>query len=246
MPTPRIGLTSYRESAQWGVWHASADLVPTSYSDAVRLAGGAPMLLPPGGSAAEAQAVVQGLAGLVLTGGADVDPVRYAAPRDEHTGPARTDRDEWELILIQAAQAAGRPIFGICRGLQVLNVAFGGTLTQHLPDLVGTDEHCPTVGTHGAHDVRIADSGLVAAAMSGPRVSVATYHHQAIERLADGLIASAWADDGTIEAIEGPGAPWVVGVQWHPEVAGADALFEHFIAACAQNSSERAGAGGTR
>jgi putative glutamine amidotransferase len=252
MPTPRIGLTSYREIAEWGVWHESADLLPASYVDAVRRAGGAPMLLPPGGSPAEAEAVVSGLDGLLLAGGADIDPGRYGAAREGRTGPARPDRDGWELALIAAALPLGVPILGVCRGLQMLNTALGGTLVQHLPDVVGSEIHCPTVGVHGTHDVRIAADGRVAAAMSeavsASHVSVATYHHQAIERLAEGLTAVGWAEDGTIEAVELPGSPsspssqWVVGVQWHPEVGGAGALFEHFVAACAREVA----AGGSR
>jgi gamma-glutamyl-gamma-aminobutyrate hydrolase PuuD len=231
MPTPRIGLTSYREPARWGVWSEPADLLPANYADAVRHAGGAPLLLPPGGSGAEAEAVVAGLAGLLLAGGSDVDPGRYGAERDEHTGPARSDRDGWELALIAAGRPAGIPILGVCRGLQVLNVSMGGTLVQHLPDVVGHEGHCPTVGVHGRHGVRLA-AGRVATAM-GPAATVATYHHQAIDRLADGLMAVGWADDGTIEAVEGAAAqPWLVGVQWHPEVDAAGRLFEEFVAAC--------------
>jgi putative glutamine amidotransferase len=245
MPTPRIGLTSYREIAEWGVWHESADLLPATYVDAVRRAGGAPMLLPPGGLAAEAEVVVSGLDGLLLAGGADIDPGRYGATREGRSGPPRPDRDSWELALIAAALHLGVPILGVCRGLQMLNTALGGTLVQHLPDVVGSELHCPTVGVHGTHDVRIADSGRVADAMPQSPVCVATYHHQAIERLAEGLMAVGWAEDGTIEAVEMPGSaasPWVVGVQWHPEVGGAGALFEHFVAACRRELA----AGGAR
>ena len=233
MPTPRIGLTSYREVAEWGVWQQSADLLPATYAEAVRRVGGAPLLLPPGGAEAEAHAIVAGLDGLLLAGGSDIDPLRYGAERDPHTGPPRGDRDGTELTLLAAALAAGLPVLGVCRGMQVLNVYFGGTLIQHLPDVVGSEVHCPTVGAHGEHSVRMADQGRVAAAM-GARADVATYHHQGIERLGEGLVAVGWADDGTIEAVEVAGEPWVVGVQWHPEVSGAGELFEHFIAACSR------------
>ncbi len=215
---PRIGLSTYRDPARWGVWDEPADLLPASYARAVSAAGGAPMLLPPG-SPASVRSVLDGLHGLIIAGGADVDPHRYGAAREPNTGPAATDRDGWELALTEAALAIGLPLLAICRGLQVLNVALGGDLVQHLPDRIGTELHCPTVGVHGRHRVELA-AGSLLASVFGSDAEVATYHHQAVNRLGDGLAATGWSADGVIEAAEGTGQNWIVGVQWHPEVAG--------------------------
>jgi gamma-glutamyl-gamma-aminobutyrate hydrolase PuuD len=231
---PRVGLTTYRETAAWGVWNEAADLLPTSYCDAVALAGGLPLLLPPAAlddAARSADTVLDGLHGLALAGGADVDPVRYRAARDEHTGPARANRDTWEIALTRAALDRGMPVLAICRGMQVLNVALGGDLVQHLPDAVGHFAHCPVVGQHGRHAVALAADSTIAG-LIGTSAQVPTYHHQAVDRLGTGLIASGWADDGVVEAVERPGPHWVVGVQWHPEVADGAPLFRGFVDAC--------------
>jgi putative glutamine amidotransferase len=230
-------LSTYRDPARWGVWDEPADLLPTSYARAVTGAGGAPMLLPPG-SPASVRSVLDGLHGLIIAGGADVDPQRYGADRGASTGPAAADRDGWELALVTIALEIGLPLLAICRGLQVLNVALGGDLVQHLPDLVGTDLHCPTVGRHGRHQVELA-AGSLLAEVFGPAAEVATYHHQAVNRLGDGLVATAWSADGVIEAAEGTRQNWIVGVQWHPEVAEYEpdsdgvALFETFVQSAA-------------
>ncbi|MCU1624510.1 MAG: gamma-glutamyl-gamma-aminobutyrate hydrolase family protein [Frankiales bacterium] len=233
-PTPRIGLTTYRESAAWGVWNESADLLPTSYAQAVANAGGVPFLLPPTSTDLEHAAAtsLDGLHGLVLTGGPDVDPSRYAAAPHEQTGAPRTERDDWETCLAHAALGRAMPVLAICRGMQVLNVALGGDLVQHLPDVVGTDEHRPTVGRHGTHDVRLATGSRVGELL-GDDKSVPTYHHQAVHNLGAGLVATAWAADGTIEALEHSGSDWVVAVQWHPEVRDGAPLFAGFVAAAA-------------
>src|SRR6478752_1553096 len=154
-PIPRIGLTTYREPAAWGVWNEPADLLPATYAEGVRVAGGVALLLPPGDVESVA-AALDGLDGLLLAGGADVDPGRYRAVREPATGPARPDRDEWELALTRAALEGDLPLLAVCRGMQVLNVALGGDLHQHLPDVVGSQLHCPTVGAHGRHNVRLA------------------------------------------------------------------------------------------
>ncbi len=242
---PRIGLTTYREPAAWGVWNEPADLLPVSYSDEVSAAGGVAMLLPPARRAdvdSAARAALDGLHGLALTGGADVDPLRYGAARDPHTGPARPDRDEWEILLAQAALERGMPILAICRGMQVLNVALGGDLVQHLPDTIGSDAHCPVVGEHAKHDVRLVPDSRVGELL-GQRATVATYHHQAVDHLGAALAAVGWADDGTVEAVEHERADWVVGVQWHPEVRDCGPLFAGFVAACLRTRADSAGVG---
>ncbi|MCX4630816.1 gamma-glutamyl-gamma-aminobutyrate hydrolase family protein [Streptomyces sp. NBC_01443] len=211
MPRPLIGITTYvEESTRYGVWDVPTSLVPTGYYELVQAAGGAAVLLPPDepGSAAE---VLSRLDGLVVAGGPDVDPVRYGAERDPRTGAPATQRDEWELALIEAALAAGMPVLGICRGMQALNVALGGTLVQHI------DGHAVAPGVMAWHPVRpVPDTRY--AALVPEEAEVPTYHHQAVDRLGRGLIASAHAVDGTVEAIELPDpAHWVLGVQWHPE-----------------------------
>jgi putative glutamine amidotransferase len=232
---PRIGLTTYRETASWGVWNEAADLLPSSYADAVTMAGGVPLLLPPAALdelPAAVEAALDGVHGLALAGGPDVDPRRYQAERDPHSGPARPNRDAWEIQLARDALARGMPILAICRGMQVLNVALGGDLIQYLPDVVGHDDHCPVVGRHGKHDVILAPEGRVGALL-GERATVATYHHQGIDRLGQDLVPIGWAIDGIVEAVEHTGANWVVGVQWHPEVHDGGPLFRGFVGACA-------------
>jgi gamma-glutamyl-gamma-aminobutyrate hydrolase PuuD len=229
---PRIGLTTYRERAAFGVWDETADVLHASYADAIHAAGGVPMLLPPTIVDADlepaAEATLDGLHGLVLTGGADVDPDRYAAARDEHTGATRADRDSWEIELVGAALRRDLPLLGVCRGMQVLAVALGGTLVQHLPDIVGTDVHNPIIGVHARHGVRLADGSGVAAIV-GPTAVVATHHHQAVGRLPERAIATGWADDGTLEAFDVCDATWALGVQWHPEVHDGQALFSALV-----------------
>jgi putative glutamine amidotransferase len=232
---PRIGLTTYREPAAWCVWTEPADLLPATYAAGVRAAGGVALLLPPG-EPDTATTVLDAVHGLLLAGGADVDPARYGADRHPATGPARADRDEWELALAREAIARDLPVLAVCRGLQVLNVALGGDLRQHLPDDVASDLHCPTVGVHGRHAVVLAGDSVLAGVF-GERAEVATYHHQSVDRLGADLVATGWADDGVVEAVELAGRTWVIGVQWHPEAHAGEALFEAFVAASAAHAS---------
>src|SRR3984957_18941294 len=147
--TPVIGITAYDDEASWRNWKARAAMLPYAYVDAVRQGGGRPVLLPPGEDKAEASATVAGLDGLVVSGGPDVDPVRYGQPRHPRTQPPVTLRDEWDLAVTGAALAQGVPLLAICRGMQVLNVCRGGTLHQHVPDLVGHERHEGTPGVYG-------------------------------------------------------------------------------------------------
>ncbi|MFF9032258.1 gamma-glutamyl-gamma-aminobutyrate hydrolase family protein [Streptomyces iakyrus] len=206
-----IGVSTYLESgARWGVWELEAALLPVGYPRLVQRAGGLAAMLPPDDPERAAQAVAR-LDGLVIAGGPDVEPVRYGAEREERTGPASPDRDAWELALIDAALAAGVPLLGICRGMQLLNVALGGTLVQHI------DGHAEVVGVFGGHAVKPVPGSLYAGVVP-EETFVPTYHHQAVDRLGEGLIPSAYAADGTVEAVELPSANWVLGVQWHPEM----------------------------
>ncbi|MFJ9724313.1 gamma-glutamyl-gamma-aminobutyrate hydrolase family protein [Streptomyces sp. NPDC101209] len=209
---PLIGVSTYLEAgARWGVWELEAALLPAGYPRLVQRAGGLTAMLPPD-APEHAAATVARLDGLVIAGGPDVDPERYGAERDPRTGPPAPARDTWELALIEAALAARLPLLGICRGMQLLNVALGGTLVQHL------DGHAVEVGVFGRHPVKPVP-GTRYAEIAPEEASVPTYHHQALDRLGTGLMPSAYAADGTVEAVEVPTADrWVLGVQWHPEM----------------------------
>jgi len=209
---PLIGVSTYLEAgARWGKWELEAALLPVGYPRLVQRAGGLVAMLPPD-SPELAAATVARLDGLVIAGGPDVEPVHYGAEPHPRTGPPARARDAWELALIDAALAARVPLLGICRGMQLLNVAVGGTLVQHI------DGHAEVVGVFGRHPVKPVP-GTRYAEIAPEEVSVPTYHHQAVDRLGSGLMPSAYAADGTVEAIEVPSADcWVLGVQWHPEM----------------------------
>ena len=227
---PLIGISSYLDTAAWGVWRQPAALIPQSYVDGVAGAGGLPVLLPP--QARGAARVVAALDGLLLAGGPDVDPARYGRPPHPRTGPPATARDAWEFALLDAALARGIPVLGVCRGMQVLNTALGGTLVQHLPDRVGHTGHQPARATFGPQTVRVRPDAVLGPVLGGA-ATVRCYHHQAVDRLGTGLLPAAWAEDGTVEAVELPGRRFTVGVQWHPETDGRDPrLFRAFAAAC--------------
>ncbi|MCF3183103.1 gamma-glutamyl-gamma-aminobutyrate hydrolase family protein [Streptomyces polychromogenes] len=227
MPRPLIGITTYvEESTRYGAWDLPTSLVPSGYYELVQAAGGAAVLLPPDDTDRAAE-VLGRLDGLIVSGGPDVDPVRYGAPRDPRTGAPATVRDEWELALIQAALTGGLPLLGICRGMQALNVALGGTLIQHI------DGHVHTPGVTSWHPVTPV-TGTRYAELVPEVADVPTYHHQAVDRLGRGLVVSAYAEDGTVEAIEDPDrSNWVVGVQWHPERDKDTRVMASFIEAAA-------------
>jgi putative glutamine amidotransferase len=227
---PLIGISTYLEAgARWGVWELEAALLPAGYPRLVQRAGGVAVMLPPD-EVLRAADVVSRLDGLVIAGGPDVEPVRYGAERDPRTGPPARARDSWELALIDAALAARVPLLGICRGMQLLNVALGGTLVQHL------DGHAEVVGVFGHHPVKPVPGTRYAAAVP-EETSVPTYHHQAIDRLGSGLLPSAHAADGTVEAVELPPADgWGLGVQWHPEM-GEDLRVMRALVEAAEGSA---------
>ncbi|MEO5710774.1 MAG: gamma-glutamyl-gamma-aminobutyrate hydrolase family protein [Nocardioidaceae bacterium] len=232
---PLIGLSTYREQARWGVWDQPADLLPTTYADAVSRAGGVPVLLPPQ-DAVHAVAVVGRLDALVVTGGADVDPGRYDAEPHPQTVSWRTDRDAWELALLDAADARGLPVLGICRGMQVMAVHAGGSLVQHLPEAVGHETHSPGGDTFGDVHVEIRP-GTRLQLLVGDAGLVACHHHQAV-REHPGYEAAAYASDGTLEAMEAPGDRFEVAVQWHPETRADAGLFAGLLAAAVQRLTQ--------
>ena len=212
--TPVVGITAYVEPARWGVWDTRAVLIPEGYVRMVREAGARPIVLPP--SPDDAADLVRRLDGLVLAGGADIGPAHYGAPAHPAT-KTRPDRDSGELAVLAAALDADLPVLGVCRGMELLAVAFGGTLTQHLPDVLGNERHQPSPGVYGAHPARFAP-GSRAAAIFGEVADVNSYHHQAVDDPGS-LTVTGWADDDVIEAVEDPARRFVLGVQWHPEEA---------------------------
>lgn len=228
---PLIGLSTYRQRTVSGVWDVHASFLPEVYLDGVTMAGGIATLLPPQPVDADIAArVLDVLDGLIITGGKDIDPATYGQqPHPATEEPAR-DRDVWELALIDAALHRGMPVLGICRGAQVLNVALGGTLHQHLPDVIGHGGHRQGDAVFAESTVRTVDGSRLAALL-GPGVQAQCYHHQAIDRLGDGLVISA-TSEGVIEAVEMPGRHFVVAVQWHPEETLEDLrLFDGLVAA---------------
>jgi gamma-glutamyl-gamma-aminobutyrate hydrolase PuuD len=228
---PLIGITTYRQEAQWGVWQRPAALLPVGYVDAVAEAGGVPVLLPP--VELGAPEVVAALDGLILSGGADLDPTGYGAAPHPETGEPQRLRDAWDLAVLQSGLERDLPVLAICRGMQVLNVASGGTLHQHLPEAIGHDGHRRQLGRFDSRAVRV-QSGSRLQAILGDNAPVSCSHHQGVDRIGDGLVPVAWdAQDGTVEAMELADRDFVVAVQWHPEEGGQDRLFGALLAAAA-------------
>jgi putative glutamine amidotransferase len=214
------------------VWQqVPAVLVPAAYVQALRRAGARVLLLPPerGLTGEDAHDLLSRVDGLVVAGGADVAPERYAAVPHPLSQRPREDRDDAEVALVTAAGAVGLPVLGVCRGMQVLAVAGGGTLDQHLPEVVGHNGHSPAVDGYGTHGVALAEGSWLRTVL-GARIDVPTHHHQGV-RSHPGLVATGWADDGVVEAVEGPGPHLRIGVQWHPEVDEDPRLFDAFVAA---------------
>jgi putative glutamine amidotransferase len=225
-PRPLIGITSYVEQAKWGVWDMKAALVPYSYVQQVNDAGGRAVLIPPASESAE---VLRALDGLLLAGGADIDPDRYGAEPHPETVGLRPERDEGEIQLLEAALSQDLPVLGICRGMQLMSVAAGGRLHQHLPDLVGHEGHRPEVGVYGEHPVRINPTSQLGGIL-GDAATVRSYHHQGVSD-AGKLTVVGWAPDDTVEAVEDPSRRFAIGVLWHPEVSDDPRIFEALVAA---------------
>jgi putative glutamine amidotransferase len=234
---PLVGVTSYAPAAvRWGPWHETAVIVPDSYVRALRRAGARPLIVPPDEPSAEQ--TLDLLDGVVFSGGTDVDPATYGAELAPSTDEPATERDRAELALLAAALARDMPVLAVCRGSQLLNVARGGDLVQHLPDQVGHEGHRPQPGTFADHDVEVkAESRL--GGILGPRVPVKSHHHQGFGRLGRDLHPVAWADDGTVEAVEDASQRFALGVLWHPEEGEDQALFDELVASASAYRTAR-------
>jgi putative glutamine amidotransferase len=222
-----IGITTYAQEASWGVWKLPAALIPLDYVDAVERAGGRPVLLPP--SDEGVSETLDALDGVVFSGGADVDPALYGADAHPETDAPHARRDAGELALLAAALERDMPVLAVCRGAQLLNVARGGDLVQHLPETLGHDDHKQVPGAFVEHPIEVKE-GTRLASMLGARCDVTSHHHQGFGRVGEGLVPAAWAEDGTLEGFEDPSQRFTVGVQWHPETSEDGALFENLVA----------------
>jgi putative glutamine amidotransferase len=230
MTRPLIGITSYRENASWGAWReVDAVLVPADYVESVRAGGGTPLVIPPLGPGDDPAAIMQRLDGLVLAGGADVNPSRYSAEPDPATTSWRDDRDVSEMALLNAADDLALPVLGICRGMQVMAVTAGGALLQHVPDVTGHHRHSPGADAYGATEVRTTPGSQLASIL-GDTFTVACHHHQAVIDH-PGYAGVAHSADGVLEAMEAPGPRFRLAVQWHPETHVERTLFGAFVAA---------------
>jgi putative glutamine amidotransferase len=224
--TPLIGITSYAEEIRWGVWKEEAALVPLSYVRAVEHAGGRALVVPPSENGLEE--TLAALDGLILSGGGDLDPALYGDEAHPETDAPRPGRDRAELRLLEAALERDMPVLAVCRGSQLLNVARGGDLVQHLPEQLGHEHHRHEPGQFSDHGVRLDPRSRVGSLL-GEHAPVKSHHHQGYGRLGQGLHEAAWADDGTVEALEDPERRFAVGVLWHPEEGEDFELFRALV-----------------
>ena len=233
---PLIGITSYAEEIRWGVWTEEAALVPLAYVHAVEHAGGRPLVVPP--SDEGLQETLDALDGVVFSGGGDLDPELYGADAHAATDTPRRERDAAELRLLEAALHRDIPVLAICRGSQLLNVARGGDLVQHLPEEVGHEQHRHDPGSFSDHDVKVAaDSRL--GGLLGDRAPVKSHHHQGYGRIGSGLREVAWAEDGVVEGLEDADKRFALGVLWHPEEGEDFALFKGLVEEARRYRQER-------
>src|SRR5215210_1836508 len=233
---PVVGITTYVTPARWSYWNVEAALVPAAYVQALERAGARPVLIPPSEQGVEE--TLEAVDGLLFSGGSDLDPDLYEQEPHDATFGVVPQRDRAELALLQAALARDMPVLAVCRGSQVLNVARGGDLVQHLPDVVGDDKHKHTPGTFGDHDVTL-EQGTRLAALLGERAPVKSHHHQGLGTVGHGLRVAAHADDGTIEAVEDPSRRFALGVLWHPEAGEDLKLFEELVRVAGEYRAQR-------
>jgi putative glutamine amidotransferase len=232
---PVVGITTYLTQAAWGAWEQEAALVPAAYVRAVVRARGVPLLVPPGAAYEE---TLDSVDGLIFSGGSDLDPELYGEQAHAETTGWIRERDDFELGLMQAALARDIPLLAICRGSQVLNVALGGDLEQHVPDRVQTNVHKEIPGVFADHDVAVLPETKLASIL-GDRADVKSHHHQGYGELGSGLREAARAPDGTIEALEDPTRRFALGVLWHPEEGEDLALFEALVQEAAEYRTTR-------
>ena len=224
---PLIGITAYAEpSVRWGVWDVPAAVIPLAYVRQVEAAGGRALIVPPSEEALEE--TLDALDGILFSGGSDLDPAAYGHEPHPETNNVRPDRDAGELALLTAALERDMPVLAVCRGSQVLNVARGGDLVQHLPEVAGDEKHKHTPGVFADHDVEVKPDTRLGALL-GDRAPVKSHHHQGFGRVGEGLVEAAWAEDGTLEAVELPENRFAVGVLWHPEEGEDAALFAALV-----------------
>ena len=247
MARPVIGICTSLERARWSVWDQQALLLPRSYVSAIQRAGGLAVMLPPDADSAESpEQVLELLDGIVFAGGADIDPSSYGEPRDPHTVETVPERDRFEIALARAAIERDLPLLGICRGMQLINVACGGTLIQHLPDRFGHGEHRRVVGSFEGsdHEVNLVEGSLAQEAAGQPVHTTKSHHHQGVDCLGAGLVVSGTSvfEDALAEAIELPGKRFVLGVQWHPEADPESPVVGALVAAAARSRSALAAA----
>jgi putative glutamine amidotransferase len=252
MRRPKIGICTALERAQWSVWDQQAVLLPRSYVDAVQRAGAMALLLPPDAHLTEDPGeALEAIDGLLLAGGADIDPASYGAERHVETVDTVPERDAFEIALVQGALACGIPVLGICRGMQLINVAHGGTLMQHLPERMGHHEHCRVPGTFedADHDVRLLEGSLAAQAAGETEHATKSHHHQGVDRVGEGLRVSGYSvlDDlpeaielavpagapALVEPQDGVAPPFLLGVQWHPEADESSTVVKALVQAAA-------------
>jgi putative glutamine amidotransferase len=233
MAAPVIGICAAVERVRWGVWEETVTMGPRSYATAVQNAGGLAFLLPPDDNAAEhPDELLDRIDGLILAGGADVDPAAYGAVAGGNTTKTWPERDRFELALAHRALERELPVLGICRGMQLLNVACGGTLDQHIPDRLGSDRHRETPGAFADHDVRLVPGSLAADAAGAVQIAVKSHHHQGIDELGEDLaITGRSVEDDLVEAVELPDRRFGLGVLWHPEEDQRDKVVGALVAA---------------
>jgi putative glutamine amidotransferase len=230
---PTVGITAATEKVSYGPWEGvRAVMSPVRYVRAVQRAGGRAILLPPDPADAQDPDEVLGMIdALLLTGGAgDLDPALYGQERHPETGPVHEERDAYELALARAVLEREVPTLGVCRGMQVLNLAYGGTIEQHIPDAVGHEEHRHTPGTFADHEVRLDPGSLAARAAGSELTAVKSHHHQGVREVGEGLQVTGWSTtDDIVEALEDPGRKFVLGVLWHPEEDERSKLIEALV-----------------
>jgi putative glutamine amidotransferase len=240
---PVVGLTVGRAEARWGPWTGGAFLLDDDYIEAVERAGAAAIMLPTAGMlAADPSLALDRIDALVLTGGCDVDPGTYGDIAQRETGPTDPGRDACEIALVRAAFARDLAVLATCRGMQLMNIAFGGTLRQHLPGRQG-EQHRLREGEFTRHSVSLSPGSLAARVAGEERHDVDSHHHQGVDRVASNLRVSGRAADGLIEAIEDPSRAFALGVQWHPEVDEASGLIASLVAQLVNRDAGREVAG---